>query len=903
MTFVARLGEGGMASVYLAAIGEGSLSRLAAVKQLRSEVPDHDYRTRFMDEAKLVVRLHHNNLVDVRAAGEVDGQLYIAMEAIDGRDLADIIDRCAATDRRIPLPLAAYIIRELLRGLHYAHTAPGLSLVHRDVSPSNILIDWAGAVRLADFGLATSTLKAATTVPGIVFGKVGYMAPEQALREELDPRADVYAAGVILWELLTGRLLRAPERTDTDVVASFVARPPSLFQPQVDAELDRIVLKALERQRERRFASAREMLDALGAWMVATAPHTSQETLAEFLAEIYAGQREIEAAHRDELLRDLYQDWSPATSKREATDALAPSRAAAGKSPGMGIEEVDETIEPGTIVVDRYRVLNRLGRGGMGTVYLGEHLTVGRRVAIKVLTHMWSRHPSVARRFRAEARAASAAGHPNIVEVFDAGELPDGRLFLVMEVLMGRNLYEEIESCGPLPIARACRIIRDIARAVKAAHDVGIIHRDLKPDNVMLVDRDGDGEFVKVLDFGVSASLDNSQSEARMTMPGQAIGTPEYMAPEQCKGRESTPAFDIYAIGAMFFELLTGAPPFVADSYVEIMANKTTMAAPSVASKRSQLPERLISLIDDALELDPAKRPASMHVFLARLDEVLRALPRDSGPRASRPVDVATIPPSPAAAPEPAQSIAARASERSGGTWAPILASAAVAALLASFGVAFASGMFGRAPAVATNPPSEAGLSAADPTPASSGEGDKGGGALPSAAAVEPSFTDPGSTEPGSTKLGSEPPPTSDAAGGAAADGTALGATDSENKTAAGTTGATDRESPPAGEGAGREPSAVASTGTKKPSVPKADTQACIDTRARASKQRSDGDFAGLHATLASKSCWSDRAEWTLLEVKALSELESWKACVSVGEKSRDPKVVKMVDLCRSRGG
>src|SRR5690606_21590600 len=130
-----------------------------------------------------------------------------------------------------------------------------------------------------------------------------------------------------------------------------------------------------------------------------------------------------------------------------------------------------------------YCVVSRIGRGGMGTVYLGEHTTVGRRVAIKVLTHQWSRNELGAKRFRAEAQAASAAGHHNIIEVFDAGQLPDGRLYLVMEYLTGRNLYDEIQELGQLPVGRAVRIIRDISRAIRAAHDVGIIHRDLKPDN------------------------------------------------------------------------------------------------------------------------------------------------------------------------------------------------------------------------------------------------------------------------------------------------------------------------------------------------------------------------------------------------------------------------------------
>ena len=137
LTLLARLGEGGMASVYVASVGDGQLARLAAVKLLRTGATDHDYRTRFLDEAKVVARLHHNNIVDVREAGEVGGQLYIAMELVEGRDLADVWDRCADVGRAFPVPIAVYVIREILRGLHYAHTFPGLGLVHRDVSPSN----------------------------------------------------------------------------------------------------------------------------------------------------------------------------------------------------------------------------------------------------------------------------------------------------------------------------------------------------------------------------------------------------------------------------------------------------------------------------------------------------------------------------------------------------------------------------------------------------------------------------------------------------------------------------------------------------------------------------------------------------------------------------------------------
>jgi eukaryotic-like serine/threonine-protein kinase len=636
LTLLAALGEGGMATVYLAGVGSGPLARMCAVKLLRANLPDHDYRTRFLDEARLVVRLHHNNIVDVRAAGEIDGQLYIAMEAIEGRDLADVWDRCAEVGRAFPVPLAVYICREVLRGLHYAHTFPGLGLVHRDVSPSNVLIDWAGAVRLADFGLATSSLKASLTLPGVVFGKVGYMSPEQARHEPLDGRADVYAIAVILWELLTGRPLRAPDGMTTDSVSRFEAAPPSSKSRRVDTLLDEIVIKGLARNRDERWESAQAMMLALNGWLAEHAPEMGQEMVSEFMRKLFGNAREVESAMRADLLRELTSSHRAASGTQILEQSQAnkvaerDSRSAGRSGPASPGLDAKELIEADVVIADRYRVLSRLGRGGMGYVYLGEHVTVGRSVAIKVLTFDWSRTSAVAQRFRAEARAASAAGHPNIVEVFDAGELPDGRLYLVMEFLTGRNLFEEVQTVGPLPVARACHIMRDVGRAIRAAHEVGIIHRDLKPDNVMLVDRGRDeGELVKVLDFGISSSAQRTEAAQRLTTVGQALGTPEYMAPEQAKGHEPDERFDIYALGVMFYELLTGDPPFHGTNVYEIVTRKTVEPAPSVATKRQGLPRDLVKLVDDCLALNPKDRPQTAQLFLARLEDVLRNLPRE----------------------------------------------------------------------------------------------------------------------------------------------------------------------------------------------------------------------------------------------------------------------------------
>ena len=933
VTLLAALGEGGMATVYLASLGQGASARLVAVKLLRAGLPDHDYRTRFIDEAKLVLRLHHPNIVEVREAGEFEGQLFIVMSLVEGRDLADIWDRCAAVGKAFPVPIAVHLIRELLRGLHYAHTFPGLGLVHRDVSPSNILIDWTGNILLADFGLATSTLKGSLTIPGVVFGKVGYMSPEQARHETLDGRADVYACGAVLWELLTGRPLRGGDGVDTEDVSHFVAPPPSTYSSRVDPELDAIVTKALARDREDRYLSAHEFMESLGGWLQRNFPgFTGQEAVADFMGMLFGDAAQREADNRALLLGEIVGTQPPASARDDANKdtladeeefdlsmdnldegepgaeakkiiprpegargnppAAAASAAAANRRPrdkkGPDDDPVNdiEYIQPGTIIADRYCVVSRIGRGGMGTVYLGEHTTVGRRVAIKVLTHQWSRSELVAKRFRAEARAASAAGHHNIIEVFDAGTLPDGRLYLVMEYLTGRNLYDEIQELGTLPVGRACRIIRYVARAIRAAHDVGIIHRDLKPDNVMFVPLpEGEGETVKVLDFGISAGAERVEGEARLTIPGHALGTPEYMAPEQAKGKDATELFDLYALGVMLYECLVGEPPFVSNNLVEIMARKATERAPSLKEKRPDLPKNLIKLVDDCLEIDPGMRPQSAREFLTRLEEVIRQLPPDDSDLMGDTADASMTGPAvnerPASGPAPAG-----VSARSQGPDKPIAAAVPlpkdvpppptvpnemIGRRLGIAGIALASGMLLWA-ALRWGPdaPEGDGLIAAR----NSGESDTGPAKADPNPKVNPAKVDTPPTKVDTPPTKVDTPPTKidtpvDPTGG---DPTKLPETKEPEK--------------------------------KAPDKPVRDPNSdfCKQTLDKVKEARTAGNPREMLRHLNSEpGCWKSKADAAKLKTYAYKELEKWRECARAGAGHSDAEVQRWVKLCERR--
>ena len=213
----------------------------------------------------------------------------------------------------------------------------------------------------------------------------------------------------------------------------------------------------------------------------------------------------------------------------------------------------------GSVVDGRYRIERVLGTGGMGAVYEAEHVEIGKKVALKVLHPQFSRQADLVARFRREARAASKVGHPNIVDVTDSGTTPDGDVYFVMERLDGLDLGEVLRHERRVAPDRVVAIGTQVCRALSAAHAAGIIHRDLKPENIFLVSREGVPDFVKVLDFGIAKQdMGNQNSPRRLTTPGIAMGTPEYMAPEQAAGKAIDGRVDIYSVGAILYEMLTG---------------------------------------------------------------------------------------------------------------------------------------------------------------------------------------------------------------------------------------------------------------------------------------------------------------------------------------------------------
>lgn len=273
----------------------------------------------------------------------------------------------------------------------------------------------------------------------------------------------------------------------------------------------------------------------------------------------------------------------------------------------------------GTILDGRYRIVRRVAEGGMGVVYEAEQAALHRKVAIKVLHAYLANDPEIETRFRREAMAITAVAHANVVEVYDLGVMTDGRHYLVLEFLEGRDLASALRDDGPMSVGAVARVLSAVAAGVFAAHEKEIIHRDLKPENVFLLDETPHHERVKVVDFGV-ARFANAHGVDSKTRTGTTVGTPYYMSPEQAQGRKDIdPRADVYALGVMGFRMLTGHHPFDDDSYPMLIVKICTEPPPNISVWRSDVPDGLAYLLNAMMAKLPPARPTSMRDVVAAL--------------------------------------------------------------------------------------------------------------------------------------------------------------------------------------------------------------------------------------------------------------------------------------------
>ena len=286
--------------------------------------------------------------------------------------------------------------------------------------------------------------------------------------------------------------------------------------------------------------------------------------------------------------------------------------------PRSGVSKAPEGLL-GQTIDQRYRVEALLGEGGMGLVYRVTHTRLNKSLAIKVLRRENTRDPEVLARFRREAESASGIGNQHIVDISDFGELNDGSTYFVMECLEGLDLIDAIDVARRMPEERAVHIAIQICRALGAAHDAGIVHRDLKPENVFLIQRNETEDFVKVLDFGIAKVANGPK---RLTRDGEVLGTPHYMSPEQCEGDGVDHRTDIYALGVLLYEMVTGHVPHDADTMMGILTKQMYEDPIPPKVRAPQVSEELEQLIMRCLEKKPEQRYQTMHSIEADLQRV-----------------------------------------------------------------------------------------------------------------------------------------------------------------------------------------------------------------------------------------------------------------------------------------
>ncbi len=623
LTLLKLLARGGMGEVYLAVSGaiEGA-ERPCVVKLIRRDhAEDPSFVARFLDETRVQAQLDHPGVARaLEAATGDDGQPYVVVEYIEGTAVSDVRARAVQAGERLAWSDAVALgalVCEALAHVHERTDARGnpLNIVHRDLSPQNVMLGFDGGVRLIDFGTARAENRRCHTVAGVVYAKPGYVAPEVANGVPGGAQADLYALGVMLWELCAGRRFLQGDAGEhlAAVGADRRPLPPVAALAGAPPELDEALARLTAFSPKRRTGSAREALGELrGLLGLAAGPEGAQARLAVLMGRLYPSEPGRSRSEFERLV---------ALARRLRAEASTP-RAKTPRAPAA-----DDRL-PGTA----YRLVRKVDEGAVGVVYEAEHVELGQRMALKVLGAAALERADAAMRFRREARAMSRLTHPQVVRLFDFGKAADGRLFLAMEFVEGETLERRLAREGGPGLTPSLRLAAEAARVLAAVHRAGVVHRDVKPTNLLLTERG-----LKLADFGVAQveGQDGPADETGATTRALCLfGTPEYMAPEQAEGDPVDGRADVYALGVVLYEMLTGALPFRGRSQVAILQAKRRgeLELPSARAPERKLPREIDALVAKALAVDPAERYASADAFAAELEAVIaRSRPEAAG--------------------------------------------------------------------------------------------------------------------------------------------------------------------------------------------------------------------------------------------------------------------------------
>jgi serine/threonine protein kinase/TolB-like protein len=430
-------------------------------------------------------------------------------------------------------------------------------VVHRDLKPQNIMVDAAGRVWVMDFGLARSMELAGMTRTGALMGTPDYMSPEQARAEKVDARSDLFSLGIIFYEMVTGIL---PFQAET-LMATLLKRVQERAAPP--CELD----PAIPRQ------------------------------VSDVVMKCLEVDREKRYQTTGEMLADLGGESASGSGSVAQIDSISLS-----------------AIPPGAQFGPRYTIESLIGEGGMGKVYKAHDNDLDRTVALKLVRPELASDPNSMQRFKQELLLASRISHRNILRIHDLGDV-GGVKFISMAYVQGDDLHDVLVKSGRMPVDRALNIAKQLASALDAAHAEGVVHRDLKPRNVLIDATD----HVYVSDFGLAKSLE-TESATGMTRAGEVLGTPRYMSPEQAESKPADHRSDLYSLGVILFEMVTGDAPFGGNSTLQVMYQHVTAKPKDPKVLNPELPDYLGKVILRCLEKNPVERYQSAREVLHDLE-------------------------------------------------------------------------------------------------------------------------------------------------------------------------------------------------------------------------------------------------------------------------------------------
>jgi len=524
-----------------------------------------DFLSRFSSIAQKISGIESPHLVKILEFGEVDGQAIIVSEDVEGQSLSELL----AGGDSLQLELVLGIARQLGE---YLDTLHRLGLYQIVFEPASILLTAENVIRVLDLGLAQGLDIGALLTKGKLKASA-YQAPELLRGEKADSRTDFYSLGVLLFNALTGKEPQAQAaagntpilRQAQDIaLADFY---PSRERPGLPPELDELVAKCLHPNPRRRIQSAAEFLDRV--------------------EQVHSGM-------------------------------------------AVGMEETILGIEDSLVgqTLGAYRLVERLGQGGMATVYKAYESALGRYVAIKVLPQFFARDPNFLKRFRREAKAVAQLSHPNIVPIHSYGE--EGNIiYIAMQFVEGGTLKHGRERI--FGAEEALRLLLPITRALGYAHARGIIHRDIKPSNVLL----SDGNWPVLADFGLAQM---AEASTKLTGTGVGMGTPAYMSPEQGQGAAVDARTDIYSMGIMLYEMVTGDVPFRADTPMAIVIKHLNAPMPIPHLVNQDIPKEVEEIILKATAKSPDNRYQSADELATSIEQAMSSLAIVSKPEVVRPV-------------------------------------------------------------------------------------------------------------------------------------------------------------------------------------------------------------------------------------------------------------------------